>query len=151
MGQPLEVLLSERLFVPMGIPVPAWERSPEGAVFGASGLVMRLADMVKPGLCCLSSGRWAGDELIPRGWIESMVARRVETGIAKADAWDRGYGYQCWMHDEYPGAYRFDGAGGQISLMLPGAQALVGLHCDAEDIRPIRAAVDEDLLVPLSA
>ncbi len=150
-GRPLYELLRERVLGPLGIPAPEWERCPRGQAFGASGMKLRTGDMVKLGLCCLDGGRWGGAQLIPGDWVAQMGSRQIETGIENADGWSRGYGFQCWMCDGYPDAYRFHGAGGQISLMLPRAQALIGLHCDAQDMGPILAAVGEELAAPLSA
>ena len=60
--------------------------------------------------------------------------------------WDSHYGYQLWHMDHLPGCYRFDGAGGQYSILNPRRNLLVVTQCTVESLEPLRRAIDEELL-----
>ena len=69
-----------------------------------------------------------------------------------SNIWTCGYGYQFWM-SPYEGAYRADGAYGQITTVLPKQGLVVAIQCpesgDFDNI--VRPALHEHLLLPLTA
>lgn len=61
-----------RLFAPLGIDPPFWRRDPQGLSTGAFGLALLPRDMAKIGYLYLRHGLWAGQELLPAGWVDSV-------------------------------------------------------------------------------
>jgi len=83
-----------RLFEPLGIRPGPWAREPKGTEIGGSELCLRPIDMAKVGWLYLEDGRWAGRQVVPKGWVrESTEARIIFSGGA-------GYGFWWWTTPE---------------------------------------------------
>lgn len=80
-------------------------------------------DLARFGLLFLHRGQWAGEKIIPTGWVEESTRFYSETDLGQL-----GYGYLWWVAPEKgafgPGAFLALGAGGQALAVLP-AHALV--------------------------
>lgn len=145
-GMTLRDYLYQRLFKPLDIPYPEWEHCPMGHTFGASGMKLRLHDMLKLGRLYLRQGNWNGRQLVDPAWVREATALQIGTPGVEAKPWHMGYGYQFWR-SPYPGAYRADGAYGQITTVLPEADAVVAIQCAESDRSDsIRIALDEEVL-----
>lgn len=142
--EPLLNYLKRRILDPLGILCTAWEDAPEGHFFSASGMLLRTSEMGRLGLLYLGGGEWAGRSVLDPSWISKAVSVRQPTG--KTNPWDSHYGYQLWHMDHLPGCYRFDGAGGQYSILNPRRNLLVVTQCTVESLEPLRRAIDEELL-----
>lgn len=142
--EPLLPYLKRRILDPLGIGCSAWENSPEGHFFGASGMLLRTGEMAALGLLYLQRGEWKGRRVVDPGWTDRAAAVRQPTG--KTDPWDSHYGYQLWHMDHLPGAFRFDGAGGQYSILIPGRNLLFVTSCSVASVQSLRKAIDEELL-----
>lgn len=151
-GKTLRDFLFERLFQPMDIPYPKWEHDPMGHTFGASGLLLRLTDMCKIGRLYSKGGVWNGRRLIGEDWIRESTRLHIPTPVSEpgTQPWHVGYGYQFWMLP-YPGAYRADGAFGQITAVIPEKDAVVTFQCtESDNLFPsIRDIVDEEIFQTL--
>ena len=134
--EPLLPYLKRRLLDPLDIVCTAWEDSPEGHFFGASGMLLRTSEMARLGLLYLSGGEWEGRRVLDPSWIGQASSVRQPTG--KTDPWDSHYGYQLWHMDHLPGAFRFDGAGGQYSILIPGRNLLFVTSCSVASVQPLR-------------
>jgi len=73
-GEPIEALLSRRLFAPMGIVDFTWSRDAEGNRHGMSGLQLRALDAAKVGQLLVQRGRWNGQQLLSERWIEQSTS-----------------------------------------------------------------------------
>lgn len=145
-GMTLREYLNQRLFVPMEIPYPQWEHCPMGHTFGASGLCLRIEDMMKLGQLYLQQGMWNGQRLLDAEWVRAATARQIATPEVPGNPWHFAYGYQFWL-SPYPDSYRADGAYGQISMVLPRAEMVVAIQCtESERFDAIRTALDEEFL-----
>lgn len=148
-GKTIRDYLNERLFIPLQIPYPEWEHCPQGHTFGASGLQLRIVDMMKLGRLYLLDGRWNGEQLVSPEWVQQASALQIGTPEIEGNPWHMGYGYQFWR-SPYPDAYRADGAYGQITSVLPHAQAVVSIQCtESEQFDSIRTALHEEVLTRL--
>lgn len=125
-GRTLRDYLNERLFAPLEIPFPQWEHCPLGHTFGASGLYLRIGDMMKLGRLYLRQGQWKGRQLLSPEWIREATSRQIDT--PHDSPWKVGYGYQFWL-SPYPGAYRAAGMCEEITTVLPAADAVVAIQC----------------------
>jgi CubicO group peptidase (beta-lactamase class C family) len=127
-GQRLVDYLGPRLFGPLGIGSPSWETSPEGVDVGGWGLSMTTADVARFGQLHLQGGVWGGRRLLPEAWVAGATARRVPSGPPGVPAepdYLQGYGYQFWRCRH--GAYRAEGAFGQLCVVMPEQEAVLAL------------------------
>ncbi len=131
-GQTSLEYLKPRLFEPLGIENPEWATSREGNSLGGSGLKLRTEDIAKFGQLYLQKGKWNGKQLIPEKWVEQATRKQVpndqESHAKIGIDWRQGYGFQFWRctHD----AFRGDGAGGQLCVVIPDKDAVVAITAD---------------------
>ena len=101
---------------PLGIPLRAWTRDPQGIYFGGNEMRMTPREMVAFGILHLRGGRAPnGAQVIPKAWIDSAWVRRTRSGWSGQD-----YGYGWWIrrsgaHD----VYFAWGYGGQFIFVVP--------------------------------
>jgi len=117
-------LIRKELLAKMGITNYAWQDDVSGLPKSAAGSSMRSRDMLKWGMLTMSGGRWNGEQLIPKAYVERA------TGRIYTNARRTSYGYFWWRHNMNAGGRTFDcksgrGAGGQFILMLPEAELIV--------------------------
>lgn len=146
-GKTLIAYLFEKMFAPMEIGYPTWEMDPMGHSFGASGLYLTIGNMIKLGQLYLGQGRWKGQQLLDPAWVHAAGAKQISTE-GPEDRWLCGYGYQFWKLG-YPGAFRADGAYGQITAILPEKGYAVSIQCpesgDFERVKPAYLSLLESL------
>jgi CubicO group peptidase (beta-lactamase class C family) len=109
---------AEVLFGPLGISDYEWWASPGGVSAGFGGLRLRPDDLAKIGLLYLREGKWDGDQLVPRSWVEVATTPQIEARTLA----DR-YGYQWWIDDT--GYAMALGAGGQYLIVIPDQSLVV--------------------------
>ena len=95
-GMSLLDYLKPRLFDPLGIENPTWEKSPEGINTGGYGLSIRTEDIARFGQLYLQKGKWQGKQLVPVAWVEEATSFQTSNGSNPKSDWDQGYGYQFW-------------------------------------------------------
>ncbi len=123
-GRSLQSYLFEKLFEPCEIVYPAWETSPRGHTMSATGLYLRLRDQLKLGQIYLNGGTWRGRRIVSREWTLKASSPKVGT-------FDDGgnYGYQFWIYpDGFGGAYRADGAYGQLTVVKPSSGLIISIQ-----------------------
>lgn len=144
-GKKLDVYLYEKLFRPLGIGYPIWESDPQGNALGGAGLFLNITDMMKLGQLYLADGVWKGERLLTSLWVKEATRKQIDT--KGGDSWDCGYGYQFWMMPQ-AGAYRADGAYGQITFVLPEQGYVVAVQCSEHgDFEKVKQALKELVLV----
>jgi CubicO group peptidase (beta-lactamase class C family) len=142
--------LTPRLLEPLGITGATWEQSPSGVDAGGWGLSITTEDLAAFGLTYLHGGRWNGRQVVPQHWVEQSIARQVENGDgAPASDWAEGYGYQFWRSRH--GAYRADGAFGQVSIALPEHDTLLVMTAGLADMQSQMDVAWEHLLPALGS
>ncbi|MEZ0265191.1 MAG: serine hydrolase domain-containing protein, partial [Phycisphaerae bacterium] len=132
-GQTVLDYLRPRLFEPLGIADPEWAMSPQGITTGGWGLKLRTEDVAKLGQLYLQKGQWNGKQLVPAAWVEQATARQTSNGSDPTKDWDQGYGFQFWRCRF--GAYRGDGAHGQICLVMPEQDAVLAITANCGDMQ----------------
>ena len=147
-GQTTLEYLKSRLFEPLDIGNPRWDRSPEGNSLGGYGLFLRTEDMTKFGQLYLDKGRWNGKQLIPRKWVEEATSKQIsnedESHAQIGPDWKEGYGFQFWRcrHN----AFRSDGAGGQFIVVMPDQDVVVAITADTGNMQGELDAIWDHLL-----
>ena len=125
-GESLDTYLMPRLFEPLGIEQPTWEKSPQGVAIGGYGLSLRSEDIAKIGQLYLQQGRWQGQQLLPAAWVAEATRKQVDNDKAPSAGnpdWRQGYGFQFWRCRH--GGYRGDGKDGQFCIVLPAEEAVI--------------------------
>lgn len=125
-GRPVSELVDATLFQPLGITDWAWERDLRGRPVAFAGLRLRPRDLARLGELVRRRGTWAGAQLVPADWIDTMTTPHIV-----ADA-RYGYGLQWWVRT-YPvgGApvrvAEAIGNGGQRVFVAPTLNLVVAL------------------------
>lgn len=147
-GQRLGEYLYRHVFSRLDQGWPQWENDPQGHPIGGGSMFMRLTEMMKLGQVFLANGKWKHERIISSEWVKAATTKHVETNTESQEQneWTCGYGYQFWM-SPYPGAYRADGAYGQISTVLPESGLVVAVQCpEWGDFNKVRKGLHEELL-----
>jgi CubicO group peptidase (beta-lactamase class C family) len=136
--------LRERLFAPLGIRSAVAEFDASGTWIGSSYLHATARDYARFGLLYLRGGVWAGQQIVPRDWIN---IGRIPT-MASLGA----YGALFWLNAADPETGRSSispklpadmfmarGFGGQFIAIIPSRDAVVVMlnAAYAEDPKPI--------------
>ena len=128
------------LFEPLGMRTAVWERDGEGVFVGSSYFYASARDVAKIGLLYLEDGCWAGQRLLPEGWVAdaAMLAPPLQ-GQPEEPWWrlisgrDAAYGAGWWLNrpvgrDNRPPLDRVptdvlvaSGHWGQRLIILPGS------------------------------
>lgn len=149
-GQRLGEYLYRHVFSRLDQGWPQWENDPQGHPIGGGSMFMRLTEMMKLGQVFLANGKWKHERIINSEWVKAATTKHVETNTESQEQneWTCGYGYQFWM-SPYPGAYRADGAYGQISTVLPESGLVVAVQCpewgDFNKVRKVNNYLEKDL------
>jgi CubicO group peptidase (beta-lactamase class C family) len=136
-GLNLREYLMPRLFAPLGIEEPEWDRYRDGTDFGGWGLNLRLEDIARFGQFLLNEGSWEGNQLLDPAWIREATSKRVDnSGTNRNPDWTCGYGYQFWRCSR-EGVYRGDGAFGQFCVVMPEQGAVLAAVSGTNDMGKI--------------
>lgn len=147
-GQTTLEYLKPRLFEPLGIENPQWESSPEGNSLGGYGLKLCTEDIAKFAQLYLQKGKWNGKQLVPKQWIEQATTKQVlndqESHSKIGIDWQQGYGFQFWRCTH--NAFRGDGAGGQLCVVIPDQDAVVAITAQTGNFQGEMNAIWDNLL-----
>ncbi len=108
------------LYDPLGIQAHDWWISPQRATEVGGSHWLRPRDMAKLGSLYLNMGKWNGQQIVSREWVE--VSTSVQAPTPRAIPWD--YGYLWWMEDmpvknKKVHVYFAAGNGGQFMFVAP--------------------------------
>lgn len=131
--EPLLRFADEHLFGPLGFAGYEWMHGDAaGNVMGGYGLRVRPIDMQKFGVLYLNRGRWNGEQLISRAWIDRTFTPRIRTSAAQPAP---NYGWYWWADDYGPGwhAHLAHGWRGQRIVVVPDQDVVVTMTAYIED------------------
>lgn len=146
-GQSLTDFLQPRLFDPLGIAPPYWDRMGGSRQVGFIGLHLATEDLARLALLYSQDGQWEGRPVLPPGWVDAASQALTPTPDEQNHDWRQGYGYQLWRSRH---GYRADGAFGQLALVLPQVDAVVVLTAETEQAQTLLNAVWTHLLPALT-
>ena len=103
--------LDRRLFGPLAIEAPTWERCPNGWIVAGGGLHLRTIELARIGRLIRDGGVWESERLVSSDWVKAMHADWFERGDGYEPSYRR-YALAGW---DGPGAaWRLHGAYGQL-------------------------------------
>ncbi len=114
-GQSTLAWAREKLFRPMGIALPSWDRDPQGFYLGGNNMALTPRQLLAIGQLYLDGGSYEGRQLVSPEWIKHSTTRYVNRSY-------RGfhYGYFWWLEDfgGYDTWFAW-GYGGQYVFIIP--------------------------------
>lgn len=117
-GMTLTEYLTPRLFEPLGIETPYWEKDHNGYDAGGWGAYFKTEDMAKIGICYLNRGKYNGKQVIPEAWIDAATTRQIDK-IPSVFNDDSGYGFQIFIQSDEMGTFSFNGLYSQFVVVFP--------------------------------
>jgi CubicO group peptidase (beta-lactamase class C family) len=150
-GADLLEFLGPRLFEPLQIELPEWERCPLGFPLGADGLRLRTCEVGSIAQLLLDDGAVEGRRIVSAEFIHRMTDDVVVPLEHRDDPESSlGYGWQIWQCTR-PHTWRMDGLYGQFGILLRDLDACIALagHYDGSTGDILRAVWTE--LVPAIA
>lgn len=138
LGMQLDQWVAESLFVPLRISEYSW-KSYGRYCAGCTGLTLRNADLHKVGKLIVQNGKYDGNQIVPRRWIDEMrkpqVASPTHRYIADRAFPKWSYGLNLWICED--GNYYCDGTEGQYMVVIADKKILIttlGFQSDTEPI-----------------
>jgi len=117
-GMSLDNFLWKYLFYPTGCREAAWSHCPKGHVIGATGLYLRVEELVKLGSIYLNGGIWKDKRILSQEWVDTVFTQGYELKpLAGGLAYGKG------------------GMRGQMLMILPGQKRVVAyLGCGTHSL-----------------
>lgn len=107
-GETMDNFLWKKLFLPLGFRDAAWSHCPKGHTIGATGLYIRVDDMVKLGALYMYGGVWKGKRILSKEWVDMVLTRGYELNYAG-----------------FSGCYGKGGMAGQMLMVVTKEQRVV--------------------------
>ena len=107
-GMGTDDFLWQNLFYPTGCREAAWSHCPKGHAMGATGLYIRVEDMVKHGMIYLNGGMYEDKRILSEEWVNTVIKN--------------GYEFKSCGGGQ---AYGKGGMRGQKIMVVPGAKRVV--------------------------
>lgn len=123
-GMTVTEYLKPRLYDPLGIDVPQWERDANGIETGGWGAFLKTEDLAKIALCYQCGGKYMGEQVIPEEWTVEATKTQADNSTDEGLDSTVGYGYFFWMCGGANG-YRFDGMFSQFAIVLRDYDAII--------------------------
>lgn len=82
-GIPTDKFLWEHLFHPLHFREAAWSHCPMGHTIGATGLYIRIEDLIKLGMLYLNRGVYEGKRILSENWVDTVLSNGYELKLQK--------------------------------------------------------------------
>lgn len=149
LGMGVNEYLRPRLWEPLGIAFPQWDKDKQGIEIGGFGLYLKTEDLAKLGWFWEQQGTWGGKQLLSAKWFQEAAAKQIDTtGNHNGPDWEQGYCYLLWrcLPD---GVYRMDGYLGQFVIIFPNQEAVLAVTENNPNTQRLLDAIWEHLLPAL--
>ena len=133
-GMGLMEYMTPRVFDKIGIDAATikWMEHPDGQEYGGGGLITKTEDNLRLGLLYCGGGVFDGQRVLSSQWVQEATRKQIETTNDPDSDGGVGYGYQIWPCRR-KGAYRFDGAGGQLVIVDPTLDMVIAITQQTRD------------------
>ena len=124
-----DAYVQRRLFDPLEIDGVAWRHSRSGEIQSGGQLTIGSDALLKIGRMVLDGGRWKGEQLLPKSWIDTMLSPRHQLGEHVY------YGHLWWATQirsprGYEGAWMMKGNGGNLVAILRDYDAVLVVQAE---------------------
>ncbi len=134
--------LRPRLFEPLGMEDPFWEKCPSGIEAGGWGLMITGEDLAKFTYCYQQMGKFGGKQVIPEHWVREATAYHADnTGTSDTRDSVVGYGYCFWRNAGYENSYRADGMFCQFGIVFEDLDACLTMTAGEIDEQGMRDVI----------
>lgn len=140
-GMTVTEYLTPRLYEPLGIDVPAWERDATGVETGGWGIFLKTEDLAKLAQCYLDHGQYMGKQVIPAEWTVEATQKQADNSNNEGLDSTVGYGYFFWRCGGCEDAYRFDGMFSQFAIVFEKLDAVLVVTSNEVDEQKSRDAI----------
>ncbi|MCH8204222.1 MAG: serine hydrolase [Candidatus Hydrogenedentes bacterium] len=130
--QPVHEIMHEKIWSKIGMEHDAYyatDNHGNALVFGFLSATLR--DYAKFGLLYLGKGRWQGEQVVPRAWVEHSVvpgAPHLTAENLYATKSDYGYQYKWWIPEGNQGEFTGRGVWGQYLYVNPAERVIIVKH-----------------------
>lgn len=136
-GKSVRKYLTEEIFDKIGIESDKleWMTFRKNHIHAAPGVASSTENNLRLGMLYLQNGKWEGEQLISREWMQRATTRRIRTDqINRESHLDsrEGYGYQLWICPEKD-TFKFSGGHGQDVLMSRPNDLVIAINQSAND------------------
>lgn len=159
-GRSLAHYMQEKLCEPLGMESPGyWLLDKAGMEFALGGLNLTARDFAKIGELFRNRGRWRGEQIVPKAWVEASVtpdSAHLMPGkvIVGGHVLPLGYGYQWWVPEGESGEFAAIGIYNQFVYVDPSRGVVIvklsanraygtspdeATNCEMETIECLRA------------
>ena len=106
-------------------------QTPEGSSWTGSGILCTPRDLARIALLCMNGGKWNGEQLISRTYVEEATSRQIDTSVSEYGIESSyGYGYQFWRLRGR--GFAMYGMGSQYALCLPDLDTVLITTADTQ-------------------
>ena len=128
-----------------------WDDLPgTGIALGGAGLNLTVREIAAAAQLWLRGGVLPdGRRLVPADYMAEATAKQIDNAApGRAPEWSQGYGFQFWRCRH--GAFRGDGASGQLAVMIPGRDVALAATAGLCGMQEELDAIWEGLLPALA-
>jgi CubicO group peptidase (beta-lactamase class C family) len=119
-GPGFEAFMRSRLFEPLGMKSPVPKFDTAGTFIGSSFCFCTPRDFARFGLLYARDGIWAGERLLPEGWVDYARTKTPASGGPEG-----AYGAHWWLETAGPGSFSANGYDGQYIGIVPELDLIV--------------------------
>lgn len=112
-GKPLRDWAWEVLFSKLSITHLNWIQYRDGVTLGGFGILTTPRELAKFGQLVLNDGKWRGEQLVSKKWIEEITTETSDVAGYSAQ-----FGYSWWLYKSRS-LWAMDGHGGQYVFVAP--------------------------------
>lgn len=136
LGMSITEYLIPRLYEPLGIEIPFWEKSAQGVEAGGWGLMLKTEDIAKLILCYQNKGVYNGSQIIPQWWTKEATSNLNDNSQSEKDPDSRaGYGCGFWRCGGMENTYRCEGMFCQYAISFEDYEACLVMTSDHSDLQ----------------
>jgi len=150
-GLSLEEYLTPRLFAPLGMETPSFGKDKDGISYGYMGVRLTVEEYALLGEVYRCGGCYAGKQILPVGFCERAIAKRIDTPPMPGADWGEGYASHFWRGRH--ASFRFCGAYGQMCAVFPDKELVFAVFsgCDYFNIPHVLEKFYDVILSRMSA
>ena len=136
LGESITEYLTPRLYEPLGIEAPFWEKSADGIESGGYGLILKTEDFAKFVLCYSNNGIYNGKQVIPASWVSEATTKQADTSVVETHT-DSAVGYGCgfWQCAGMDNTYRCEGMFCQFGIVFKDYDACLVMTSNESDLQ----------------